>query len=1152
MLHRKMQKQVFSSFDFSWKTPFRFLVSLAVMITLTIPAASQNASAQQEDHPWREVRTIDMADYGLSSVQGLAFSPDANTFLLWKTDGSVAGITMHEDAVLTNGLRIPAEDAHNISFDPRTNRLFVLNSASGQLEEFSVNAAGLPIATGPARRHALNAINLQSARGITFDPATGRLFILNAQGNQLVIVSPDPTSGFDVSTPALASRVTRLNLNRLGATRLQGIAVNPSNRHLYLLDAADQQLYELTQSGELLSTFDLSSLQLTNPQAIVFAPSVDRTDDPNIYNLVILDEAKTTVSKSSETSLFKFSSLQSADSTSGQLVEVSLIEAAALPAGTPLLPASLVKIVDISNKAWSPSSPDPAGIDYWPQMNRLLITDSEVDEMPPYWVGANVFAATTSGSLLSTCSTTSFTNEPTGLAINPETNRIYIATDSGTGRLYEINLGPDGNYCTSDDIVVQMTFNTDLEDVAYGNNTLFIAGGVDAEVWMFNLGPNRVIGGGDDGPLTHYDTARWGFNDLEGIGFNSDAGTVFLASSQGSENYIGEVTASGTLLRAYNVSFMGTGGNLRSDVAYAPSSGNPAVKNIYIVSRGVDNGANPNENDGKWWEISIGSTPTTPTSTPTFGPSPTPTNTPTSTNTSAPTFTPTATPTATLPAGASSNPLYASFATSGSLGGVSFADEDILRFDGQNWSLFFDGSDVGLSGTDVVAFNPLNETSLLLAFSGSPTLNGVVYSPNDIVRFNATSLGTTTAGTFSMYLDGSDVGLDTSAEKIDALGILPNGNVLISTTGNSSLPGVTWNDEDILEFTPTSLGDNTSGTWSWYFDGSDVGLSTSSNEDLDALDVAANGDIYLSTLGAFDVTNVLGVGEDVFSCTPGSLGSVTTCSYSSSLYFDGSTWGLSGNTMDAFHLLTLGPVPTATNTSTPSSTPTASNTPTATATSTPTFTATIGPSPTPTNIAAATFTATNTPTPSNTPLAPNTPTPTNTPLATDTPTQTSTPTATFTSPPLTGNLLVNPGFELDANGDGRPDNWSSNATFSLSNELVLTESFAGKFSSTSGSSANILQTVNNLTAGTTYNVSGWVNIPQPAGASFFYRLKIEWRNGTTLIYRDTVASHNTATDGWTQGSASLVAPEGTTNARILLAVTGLNGTFYVDDFFFGP
>jgi hypothetical protein len=50
---------------------------------------------------------------------------------------------------------------------------------------------------------------------------------------------------------------------------------------------------------------------------------------------------------------------------------------------------------------------------------------------------------------------------------------------------------------------------------------------------------------------------------------------------------------------------MGFSNNIRSDVTYAPGSQNAAIKNIYIASRGRDNDDDPNENDGKIWEINI-------------------------------------------------------------------------------------------------------------------------------------------------------------------------------------------------------------------------------------------------------------------------------------------------------------------------------------------------------------------------------------------------------------------------------------------------------------------------------------------------------------------------------------------------------------------
>jgi hypothetical protein len=290
----------------------------------------------------------------------------------------------------------------------------------------------------------------------------------------------------------------------------------------------------------------------------------------------------------------------------------SLAEAAppALPPGIPLVSASLVRIIHTSNAAWTPSAPDPAGVDYWPLTGRLLIADSEVEEMPPYFVGKNVFLATTSGSLTGTCSTTSFTNEPTGVAINPNNNHIFFSSDEPSGRVAEVRLGADGAYCTADDQVTVTNVATlysanDAEDVAYGNNTLFIAGGSAAEVFAIPLGADGVLGGGDDGPVTHFDTAAWGFHDLEGIGYNPAAGTLFIISTDPADQYLGETTRTGTLLRAYNLSFMGNFYNIRSDVTYAPASQNPSARNIYIASRGMDNNIDPNENDGVIWEIDI-------------------------------------------------------------------------------------------------------------------------------------------------------------------------------------------------------------------------------------------------------------------------------------------------------------------------------------------------------------------------------------------------------------------------------------------------------------------------------------------------------------------------------------------------------------------
>ena len=243
-----------------------------------------------------------------------------------------------------------------------------------------------------------------------------------------------------------------------------------------------------------------------------------------------------------------------------------------------------------------------------------------------------------------------------------------------------------------------------------------------------------------------------------------------------------------------------------------------------------------------------------------------------------------------------------SSASNGTVGGISFNDEDIVAYNKttQVWSMVYDGSDVGTGG-DVDGFARLADGSLLLSFDGGFALSpfGTV-DDSDILRFVPTSLGDTTAGQFFMYFDASDVGLDTNDEDIDSVGVTADGKLVVSTIGAFAVTGASGDDVDLLAFTPTQLGATTSGTWALYFDGSDVELTPLGNEDVNALwiDPATN-KLYLSTLGAFAVTGATGGGDDVFVCTPGTLGATTTCTYGPGLYFDGSANGFNV-VLDAF------------------------------------------------------------------------------------------------------------------------------------------------------------------------------------------------------------------------------------------------------------
>ena len=243
---------------------------------------------------------------------------------------------------------------------------------------------------------------------------------------------------------------------------------------------------------------------------------------------------------------------------------------------------------------------------------------------------------------------------------------------------------------------------------------------------------------------------------------------------------------------------------------------------------------------------------------------------------------------------------YISFAADTAVPGVgTVADEDVVTFDPSSgsWAIYFDGSDVGLDGTDVSGLHVRADGSILMSFD-SPTFSvpGLVGGPSgttvenhDVVLFTPTSTGTTTAGTFTFYLDGSDVMLTAVGESIDGLFEFPNGSLGISTTGDPTIaPMVGLADEDIVRFTGTSFGAATAGAWSYYFDGSDVGFGDTS-EDLDAIAFASATETVFSTVGSYSAAGSSGEGADA-SVFTGSYGPAT--SGSAALLLDLSTLGI--------------------------------------------------------------------------------------------------------------------------------------------------------------------------------------------------------------------------------------------------------------------
>lgn len=248
------------------------------------------------------------------------------------------------------------------------------------------------------------------------------------------------------------------------------------------------------------------------------------------------------------------------------------------------------------------------------------------------------------------------------------------------------------------------------------------------------------------------------------------------------------------------------------------------------------------------------------------------------------------------------NTVFFTLSNNDNLSGLAVTERDIVQFDGTNFSLAFDGSDVGLfsNAIEINAFDIVSDTEVLLSFDEAVSIPGLgTVDDSDIVQFTATSLGASTAGSFSLYLDGSDVGLSSSGEDIDGLTLLSDGSLLLSTTGSVNASGISASDDDILRFEPTSLGNTTAGSFSSFIDGSDIGLGS---EDIDGFGVDAAGNLLLSSTSNFSVSGISGADEDIFTFTPTTTGSATSGSFASNLFFDGSSFGLADNDIKGIDL----------------------------------------------------------------------------------------------------------------------------------------------------------------------------------------------------------------------------------------------------------
>jgi hypothetical protein len=590
------------------------LILLALLLLVAAPLllfAARPNEAAQPDQIWVS-RPVDLLsqpgtalDYLLPSGDGLAPVTLAS---------SAAPEPAGSEVIAIPWTRGDGEPRPLLAFDPDARRLQLLDPATG---------AFFTAALGGELQPAGQVATVAGARSLALGDDAQMYYLLDASGSRVLRL---PATQLASASPEVA-----VDLSHLDLPSAELLALNPVDGHLYLLSPAAQRLYEITTTGILHASHRLPTHVPGGAHSMVFAPSQDLTGNPAAQSLYVLGETTTYEWWSQNAPL-------AAVNEDAVLVSMTL------------------------TSLFVPPSPDPAGITYWPGTDRLVVSDSEVNEMPLIFVDANIFVVTRdtmAGVRLLTgrSDIRSITREPTDVAFRSGT--VFFYSDDDADRIYQVDRTPDSNPEAGDIISILDTKvfgSNDPEGIAYDPSgptgpRLFVVDGSGKEVYEIRAGAGGVFT--DTAvTVTHFDVGGLGVVDPEGIEYDPATGHLLVLDSYVDPDgnaYIYEVTTNGGLVGTINVASAGP--VKPAGITLAPSSDNPALTSFYIVDRGVDNNEVPEENDGRLYELRLPVVPPPPPTNTPVTPSPEPT---------AATVTPTAPP----PATATSSPTPSSIPSS--------------------------------------------------------------------------------------------------------------------------------------------------------------------------------------------------------------------------------------------------------------------------------------------------------------------------------------------------------------------------------------------------------------------------------------------------------------------------------------------------------
>jgi DNA-binding beta-propeller fold protein YncE len=232
-----------------------------------------------------ESDTFFMVDSEINEVPGAFDEVQATAF---RIDDSLAeGLRGWDLTGIGSGSHPVNAEPTGIAYCPTDANFYVTNDDTNGIYRYRLESNTLLMVGFESIRD-----DTLDAEGITCDPVTGDLFVVSDTDSRIIVYRQK--DGYELER--------EIDLTSWGTADYprgpEGIAFDPTNRHLFIVSDSEQAIFELTHDGALVQRYDLAALGVpaVDPQGLSIGPSsrtpgqaslfiadggVDNGEDPN-------------------------------------------------------------------------------------------------------------------------------------------------------------------------------------------------------------------------------------------------------------------------------------------------------------------------------------------------------------------------------------------------------------------------------------------------------------------------------------------------------------------------------------------------------------------------------------------------------------------------------------------------------------------------------------------------------------------------------------------------------------------------------------------------------------------------------------------------------------------------------------------------------